>query len=136
MKELRKKKLYVVVDVLCVVVGKFWAPQVHNCASSSSTILLSSRRCDLCGELAELSALSLPHPVSLEHFASPSGKCWTRIESLMFDSIESTTERVCLNENPVCCVKQPKQSGRLSAAEAAALFVYADPICSIVQTEM
>lgn len=71
MKELRKKKLYVVVDVLCVIVGKFSAPQVHNCASPSSTTLLSARRCDLCGELAELSALFLPQPVSLEPFASP-----------------------------------------------------------------
>lgn len=41
-----------------------------------------------------------------------------------------------MNENPVCCVKQPKQTSRLSSAEAAALFVYADPIRSVVQTEM
>lgn len=72
MKEPRKKKLYVVVDVLCVLVGKFSAPQL--CVKAVQHCRCQQEDANLCGEvvvLSELSALSL---VSLEPFASTSGR--------------------------------------------------------------
>lgn len=66
MKEPSKKKLYVVVDVLSVLVGKSLAPNLRLLQ------LLSPGRCERCVEVAELSAPGLPQSRLLE----PVKKIW------------------------------------------------------------